>query len=217
MLVGISWPSDCQRLREFFPVFKHLSRLPGTRPCGQTLTSIIPIWLHVMAALDGAPRPVHLTVQDMGVDHRRADMRVAQELSDCPDVVPILEQVGGKRMPQRVGAGWSHNPGSEPGLFHGPLENQLVDVVAAPFGPNNSLNEVDLLLQDLVIKKQQSVQGLVLAGCRFPWKRMYRGIVRGDRLGSREPPAGWALPPPGAPGRIIPTPEAPWRAGRPRS
>jgi hypothetical protein len=79
------------------------------------------------------------------------------------------------------------------------------------------VNQAYLPLQDLVIKKQQSVQGLVLAGCRFPWKRMYRGIVRGDRLGSREPPAGWALPPPGAPGRIIPTPEAPWRAGRPRS
>ena len=36
-------------------------------------------------------------VQDVSVDHGRADVVVAQELLDPPDVVTILQAVGGER------------------------------------------------------------------------------------------------------------------------
>ena len=44
------------------------------------------------------------SVQDMGVNHRRAYILVAQQLLDGPDVVTILEEVGGKGTPPRVAA-----------------------------------------------------------------------------------------------------------------
>ena len=35
-------------------------------------------------------------VQDMGVDHRRAHVLVAQQLLDRPNIIPIFQQVGRK-------------------------------------------------------------------------------------------------------------------------
>ena len=36
------------------------------------------------------------TVQDVGVDHRRTDIAMAEQVLDGPDVVTILEQVRGE-------------------------------------------------------------------------------------------------------------------------
>jgi hypothetical protein len=41
----------------------------------------------------------------VGVDHRRADIAVPQELLDRPDVVAVLEQMGREGVPQRVACG----------------------------------------------------------------------------------------------------------------
>jgi hypothetical protein len=41
-------------------------------------------------------------LQDVGVDHRRPHVLVPQQFLDGPDVVPGLEQVGGKGVPQGV-------------------------------------------------------------------------------------------------------------------
>jgi len=44
-------------------------------------------------------------LQDVGVDHRRLHVGVPKELLDGADVVAVLEQVRGERVPQRVAAG----------------------------------------------------------------------------------------------------------------
>jgi len=49
-------------------------------------------------AADGAPT----AVQDVGIDHCRAQVLVAQEVLDSPDVVPVLEQMGCKGVPEGV-------------------------------------------------------------------------------------------------------------------
>ena len=41
-------------------------------------------------------------VEDVGVDHRRGDIAVAQEFLNGADVVPVFEQVGRERVPEGV-------------------------------------------------------------------------------------------------------------------
>src|SRR2546422_1421172 len=48
----------------------------------------------------------------MRVDHRGADILVAEQLLDGPDVVTLLEQVGGKRVTEGVARGRLGNPGT---------------------------------------------------------------------------------------------------------
>ncbi len=48
--------------------------------------------------INGAPYASTVAVQDVGVHHRSADVTVAEELLDGPDVVAILEQVRGERV-----------------------------------------------------------------------------------------------------------------------
>ena len=47
-------------------------------------------------AVGGAQYAVPAAVEDMRVDHRRADVAVAQQFLDGPDVVAVLEQVRGE-------------------------------------------------------------------------------------------------------------------------
>ena len=42
------------------------------------------------------------SIEDVRVDHRCADIGMAKELLDCANVVPIFEQMRGKRMPERM-------------------------------------------------------------------------------------------------------------------
>ena len=42
------------------------------------------------------------TIDDMRVNHRRRDAGVAEQFLDGPDVIPVLEQVGRKRVSQRI-------------------------------------------------------------------------------------------------------------------
>jgi len=49
-----------------------------------------------------APHPFATPVQDVGIDHRGPHILVPEKLLDSADVIPGLEQMRGKRVPQRV-------------------------------------------------------------------------------------------------------------------
>ena len=51
-----------------------------------------------------APHAEPSTVEDVRVNHRRAQVPVPQEFLYCPDVIPILQEVRRERMPKRVAA-----------------------------------------------------------------------------------------------------------------
>ena len=48
------------------------------------------------------PDPFSTTVQYVSVDHRRGHVFVAEQFLNRADVVAVLKQVRGKRMPQRM-------------------------------------------------------------------------------------------------------------------
>lgn len=54
-------------------------------------------------------------MQHMGVDHRRFDVAMAQQLLNCANVGAAFEQVHGEGVPEGVAGG----PFGEPDLRHG--------------------------------------------------------------------------------------------------
>ena len=72
------------------------------------------------------------TVEDMGVDLGCADVPVTEELLDGPDVVVVLEEVGGEGVAKRVTGCALRDGRPAHGLLHRPLEHGLVQVVPAP-------------------------------------------------------------------------------------
>src|SRR3989442_6299653 len=54
----------------------------------------------ISRALDSPAAPV----QDMGVDHRRAHVLMAQQLLDRPNIIPVLRQQGLKGVAKRMAA-----------------------------------------------------------------------------------------------------------------
>ena len=79
--------------------------------------------------VQGTPNAPASAVEDVGVDHRRADVPVAEKFLDGPDVVPFFEEMGSERMPERVAGDSLDESGKGGGLFHGSLENRFVEVV----------------------------------------------------------------------------------------
>ena len=69
----------------------------------------------------------------VGIDHRRGDILVPKELLDRSDVGPRLKEVCGKRMAQRVGTDSFGDAGGDHGASDCPLNDGLVQVVAAVF------------------------------------------------------------------------------------
>jgi hypothetical protein len=47
-------------------------------------------------SIDGAANASRSTVEDMGIDHRRFNIIMAQEFLDRPDIVTAFEQLSGK-------------------------------------------------------------------------------------------------------------------------
>lgn len=70
-------------------------------------------------------------VQDVGVDHRRGDVLVAEQFLDRADVLAVLEEVGGEGMAQGVTGRSLAESGSQDGFAHGSLDDGFVQVVAA--------------------------------------------------------------------------------------
>src|SRR5262245_36419256 len=65
----------------------------------------------------------------MRVDHRRRDVLVPEELLDGSDVVSVLQQMGGERMPERVAGRSLGQRRRRNGLFHRALQDHLVQMV----------------------------------------------------------------------------------------
>ena len=71
-------------------------------------------------------------VEDVGVDHRGAHVPVAQQLLDRPDIVSVLEQVGGEGVAEGVAGDVFLDFGTRRRILHGALEDRFVEVVAMP-------------------------------------------------------------------------------------
>ena len=79
-------------------------------------------------------RAVHragATIEDVGVDHRRGHVLVAEELLHGADVVAVLQEMGGEGVAEGVAGRRLGDPGEADGGAHGLLEDRLVEVVAA--------------------------------------------------------------------------------------
>jgi len=77
----------------------------------------------------GAADPSASSIEDMSINHRRADVRVTEQLLDCPDVVAVLQQVGGKGMPKRMTRGRLEDSRLESGLFKRFLLDRLMEMM----------------------------------------------------------------------------------------
>jgi hypothetical protein len=67
--------------------------------------------------------------EDVGVYHGCAYILVAEELLDDSDVGARLEEVGGDRVPQRMGRDGLRDPGGDSSATYGPLYDGFVEVV----------------------------------------------------------------------------------------
>ena len=67
--------------------------------------------------------------EDVRVDHGGLEIRVTEQLLDGADVVAVLEQVGGKGVPQRRTAGGLSESRLTHGRLHGSLHGLLMQVM----------------------------------------------------------------------------------------
>ena len=75
-------------------------------------------------------RPLDQTTQFERHDHRCADIGMAKELLDCANVVPVFEQMRGKRMPERMATDALRDSRLSRGHRHGTLHRRLVHVIS---------------------------------------------------------------------------------------
>ena len=81
----------------------------------------------------------------MGVDHRRRNVLVAEQLLDSPDVVAILEQVRGEAMAQDMRRHGLGQPGLASCLEHRALDDFLIQMVPSHM-VLGTLDEIKTLL-----------------------------------------------------------------------
>src|SRR5688572_8969899 len=86
----------------------------------------------LVKAVGGAAHGSGASVEHVGVDHRRGDVAVAEELLDGPNVVAALEQVGGEGVTERVRTGTLAEARTQGSLLHRALDDRFVEVMAAP-------------------------------------------------------------------------------------
>jgi len=80
--------------------------------------------------VERTPHALSPAVQHMGVDHRRRDIRVAEQLLHRADVVAGLEQVRRKRMAQAMTIDFLRDPSPLRCTFDRFLQSVLVDMMA---------------------------------------------------------------------------------------
>ena len=68
--------------------------------------------------------------EHMRVEHGGANVSMAHQLLDCPDVIPRPQQVGGEAMPKRVATRWLDDAGFTNGYLNRTLNRLLVDMMA---------------------------------------------------------------------------------------
>ena len=81
--------------------------------------------------VDGAADGEGPLVQNMGVDHGRADILVAQEFLDCADIVSCLEEMGREAVAERVASGRLDDPRPADGAANDLLQGRLGQMVPA--------------------------------------------------------------------------------------
>ena len=69
--------------------------------------------------------------QNVRVDHCGPDIAVTQELLHGSDVIPVFQQMGGKRAAQRVGGGLLVQTDLAGGLLYGPLDDRFIQMMPA--------------------------------------------------------------------------------------
>lgn len=79
----------------------------------------------VERAANASPTPL----EHMRVDHRRRDIRVAQQFLHCANIVSTFQQVGGKGMAKRVRSRRLGDPRCRHRLLHRPLQQLLVEMM----------------------------------------------------------------------------------------
>ena len=70
------------------------------------------------------------SIEDVRIDHRCADIGMAKELLDCANVVPVFEQMRGKRMPERMATDALRDSSLSRSHCHGTLHRRLVQVIS---------------------------------------------------------------------------------------
>ena len=70
----------------------------------------------------------------MGVDYRRPHILVSQQLLDGPDIVPILQEVRGKRVAEGVTRGGPGQARPSHRFFDGPLDDRFMQMMPVPLG-----------------------------------------------------------------------------------
>ena len=70
-------------------------------------------------------------IEDVGVDHRRLDVLVAEQLLNSADVVAGHQQMSGEGMPHGVAADPLVDPGVANGLFDRAVDHGVVEMVSA--------------------------------------------------------------------------------------
>ena len=65
----------------------------------------------------------------MRVNHRGADVSVAQEFLDGPNVIPVFQEVGGKAVPKSVGACRLGYSSLQHGLSYRLLQDRFMKMV----------------------------------------------------------------------------------------
>jgi hypothetical protein len=84
-------------------------------------------------SINGAANASRSTVEDMGIDHRRFDIIMAQEFLDRSDIVTAFEQVSGKGMPERMASSSLRQSRLRDRISHGFLNQGFVNVMATLF------------------------------------------------------------------------------------
>ena len=75
-----------------------------------------------------ASNPKTAAIEHVRIHHRRTHICVAKQFLHGPDVVPVLEQVCRKRVPERMAARSLRHPGLSHRRRHGSLNGRLVQV-----------------------------------------------------------------------------------------
>jgi hypothetical protein len=75
--------------------------------------------------------PSHTSVQDMGINHCRADVVVSEKFLDRPDIISVLKQVCCKGVAQSVAPGRFEDASLEPSFFESFLYNRFVKMMSA--------------------------------------------------------------------------------------
>ena len=91
----------------------------------------------IKGTADGKPSPI----EDVCVDHRGCHVPVAEELLNGSDIVPRLEKMRGKRVPERVAARSLGESGREHGRPNVALKYGLVKVVEPSLPPSPLLDK----------------------------------------------------------------------------